>query len=607
MSTWLNSLVSNTFPLYRFQLFNPDTNETLTLKTEPLEWASGTLEYNRRIEVGGVFANFIVESLTFIDEGADFLRTIWETKEMNGNCDLRISWFKKTTRSYVDFPSNYSLNFTKIKPNVKIGKNAIGLNIATKNSSELTKFDNRKKTNVDVTKTTTIGGETVIDYPALKKNFNMPAFDINVLSKWIDTYTGQKIINNNGAEIIFTTFQMDITDSDYAETTAVAYQTDILISSVPGITDFFSPSLEDRNVDFIYDITVEVLNRKGGFLNAQDVYHIYLEELNLGGIVNQYTIANFGRTKGVKNYANTLSIPIATGNRLRVYIKTDSTENIDADIITSTFQIKESVSSSDAKTVEGFPIYETFERVLQHILGTQFPFYSEFFGRLDTPYNLDGDFYLSENQLRFASIFSGLNLRGAILLDPDNPLAISFDKLFKSSNAWYNLGYTTETIDNFNRIRIEEYSYFFEDVEILDISDRITRLDIVTEAIPELAYLNIKSGYKDSNPEVFNGRGEYNTLNERTSIINTDKTFDNVSDIRGDTIEIIAKLADELTTEDTKEDNSLFVVKSQRDGDEWQPEFDTNIVIEDNSSLFGDQSMNRYITPTRCLKRNGNK
>ena len=607
---------SLTYPPFRFVLSNPDTGESLTLTSEPLEWASTKMLFDRKIEIGGVFTSLVVDSLTFINEGADFIRKIWVAKEMNGNCNLTIGWWKFSIRDYVDFPTSYSLDFAnEFKPNVKIDEQSIGLNISTKNESEFEKFSNRRKTKVDISKNqfnvekneweiTTIGGQTIVDYPALKKNFNMPAFDIYQASSWIDTLTTQKIINNSGSTLLYTTFQMDISTMDYSETTAVAYATDLNTQNL--ITNFFSASLEDRTFDFIYDITVEVTNRKGGFLNATDVYEIRVEEINVG-VVNQYVIANFGRTKGVKNYTGTISIPVTTGNKLRVYIETDAVENVDADILTSSFQIKETVANTEAKTVEGFPLYESFERVLQHYLDTQYPFYSEFLGRLDTPYNLDGDCYLSEDQLRFANMFSGLNLRGALLLDNDNPLALSYDTLYGCANSIYNLGYGTETIDDFFRIRIEEYAFFFKDVEIADLSSRITRLDITTETISDLAYLGIKTGFKDSNPLIVNGRGEYNTQSEFTTILNTDNEFDNVSDIQAGTAEITKKLAEELTNEDTEEDNSLFIIKSQRDGDEWKPEFDENIEVDNSSSLFGGQSLNLYYTPIRNLIRHGVK
>jgi len=69
---------------------------------------------------------------------------------------------------------------------------------------------------------------------------------------------------------------------------------------------------------------------------------------------------------------------------------------------------------------------------------------------------------------------------------------------------------------------------FLYDTEVLDISARISTYDIESEAMPELAYFKVKSGFKDFDYEEINGRGEYNTEALHTTIIETDTEFDNV-------------------------------------------------------------------------------
>jgi len=121
---------------------------------------------------------------------------------------------------------------------------------------------------------------------------------------------------------------------------------------------------------------------------------------------------------------------------------------------------KQTVANSDAATTESFPLYEAFERVLQHNLDVQFPFYSEYLGRPECVYNLDGDTYATESQLRHFNVMSGLNVRGLALSNNDNPLAINFDKLYDSSSSILNLGMAIEVIDDFTRVRVEEYAHF---------------------------------------------------------------------------------------------------------------------------------------------------
>ncbi|MEI6424154.1 MAG: hypothetical protein WCP55_18200, partial [Lentisphaerota bacterium] len=284
--------------------------------------------------------------------------------------------------------------------------------------------------------------------------------------------------------------------------------------------------------------------------------------------------------------------------------------------------ISVAVSSTPEATIEGFPVYEALERTCQHVLDTQYPIYSDFFGRMDVSYR-DGIKYSSEDQRRFAQIHGGLNIRGAKLYDPitgegnsDVQLALSFKNLFKSLKALYNIGYAIETLDGetSQRIRIEEYVYFFEDALGLDLSDRITKYDIQSQVMPELIPVDLKSGYDNFEYLSVNGLGEPNTVNQRTSIMNTATKWENISPIRGDTKGIIDNLANPLGengTTDTKGDNAVFIIKTQKptvpvNNEDWIPEKDTNIRI-DSGSLFKDELLNRYFTPTRMMIRHINR
>ena len=93
-NSFIAEKASNTPEKYRFKLFNPDTNQEQTLRVPPIKWESGTIQIDRDIDVGGVFVSFVVDSLTFIKEGAKFLRDIWNEKEINGRCDLIVSYLK---------------------------------------------------------------------------------------------------------------------------------------------------------------------------------------------------------------------------------------------------------------------------------------------------------------------------------------------------------------------------------------------------------------------------------------------------------------------------------------------------------------------------------
>lgn len=630
-NSFIAEKASNTPEKYRFKLFNPDTNQEQTLRVPPIEWESGTIQLDRDIDVGGVFVSFVVDSLTFIKEGAKFLRDIWNEKEINGRCDLIVSYLKLPQMEYQEMPSRFSLNFATCKPYVKVGNQSIGFLIEATKSDILVKLENRRDKDIDISKRyitvdsegnnkeyiKTIGGAELLPYSEspylpLKKNIAFDSIDVDFNTVFVGNYTNSGRINNNDDYWIYTQFDMQFSANDITECQEVSYKTDI--RNINDIVNCLENSQEDKEIVFSYDLVVEVTNRKGGIFNPRNVYAFFLEVIDSdNNIISSERVEDIGKFKNYYFLKDTRTLNVKTGESVRFYIRTDDTSGIDAYIRDSKIKITQNVAQYEGKTCEGFPLYEACERTLQHITDTQFPFYSEFLGRTDVVYNLSGDKYSSENQLRFAHVLSGLNLRGrpedlkgGTLFDDNIPLSINFDDLFDSVNALYNIGYQEETIDGFKRIRFENYGWFFDDIMALDLSDRLTRYDIESEVMSELAYVEVKSGFEDYSYERINGRGEFNTESSRTSIINTDSTYEIVSKLRADTMGISEKITQELTTEDTEEDNELFIIKTQR-GNDWKPEKQENITIDDNTSLFGADSFNLYYSPTRMLVRHGNR
>jgi len=376
----------------------------------------------------------------------------------------------------------------------------------------------------------------------------------------------------------------------------------------------FKESTAARTVDVDGTIKLSLTT-----ITGSSQFRLRLEVLDIAsGIISPVNISPLytSADSGDKTITVNETVSLAIGESLVIYAFTylRFPEQVKYNILSTEITVKETILTAATTTIDAFPIYETGERLAQHIMDTQYPFYSEYFGRLDSAYNLAGDFYLSENQLRFMSFASGLNIRGATIGADNNPLTLSWDTWFKAVNSMYNIGYTFETIDDFYRIRVEEYAFFFVDSEVLDISSRICVYDIESEVMPELAYLSVKSGYKTAEYLATNGRGEYNTNSQRTSMLNTDAEFDNISPVRADTkgiIDLINASVDTTGSTDEKADNQMFAIKTQRNttvgATDWDAETNENIAVENDSSLFGDTGLNLYITPTRMLRRMGSR
>jgi hypothetical protein len=605
---------SATPPLYRFRLVTDTQN--LICDPEPIEWASGQLEINRDLNIGGVFACFQLDSLTFTGNGAKLLSDLFALFEVNAKCDLVVEWFNYQLREYVEFPSRFNINFCFFE-RVKIGLQATGLRVKAVNSDVQTKLESRKDIDVDLTKLTSIGGVAIADYPDLKKLMD---YDPVNIFNFAELQLNQRfLLPRQPFGPSFISLPVNVNKSDFKEMRAVGYTTGH--SADTYIAQFMTPALFDYEMEISYNLIYQVVKDHTG----TPPWNIYLLQTNLTGERTEYFIGSFGNETGLISFESGITASIKKGDSMRFVAKVSNIENIEAYVVASYLTFTQKVIASPEKTTEGFPVYEATERVLQHILDARYPLYSEHFGRTDTTYNPNGAKYPSENQLRFAHIQTGLNLRGVKLSGAES-FPLNFKDLFKGLQAIYNVGYGLEKMagETHERVRIEPYAHFFQNTLALDLSARIHPLDIVSQVMPELIPVHIKSGFDNFEYLEINGRAEPNTTSERTSVMNTDSKFDCICPLRGDTKGIYSALSTEYDTKDSKGDNKVFIVKSQRAGakvkvwggsityelpekTQWKAEKAENIQIVGDSSVFKNDLLNRYFTPSRMLKRSANR
>jgi len=606
---FLNEIESNTPEQYRFKLVSETTE--IVCKPEPIEWASGTLNIKRDLDSGGVFSSFQQDSLTFVSNGAQFLRNLYEAYEVNAKCTLIIYWWKSSLREYIEFPSRFDINFNFYEI-VKVGKFAFGVKVKAINSEQQTKLDNRIDVNVDITKLKSIGGFDIVDYPQLKKTISYDATDIfNIGISYDDK--GVYYLPRIGPGDGYTSLPLKVLSSDIPEMQNVPYVTQRNINQLGSIPSFFGPAQFDKELEIYYSLAFLVKKRHIGSYPWRPQVIETNTANGITTIVNEYPIGDgFGGMVKGYTFSGTITIDVPKGNELKLIVITGYIESIVATVNLSYLKVTQRIAASPAAVTEGFPVYEATERLCQHIMDNQFPFYSNFFGRMEVPFDEFGNGYPSESQLRFAHIQSGRNQMGLPLNYTDNPLPLNFKDLFASLKAIWNVGYMFDSsIDGKLRIRIEEYAYFFQDVQVLDLSDRITGYDIQSAVMPELIPIDIKCGFDNFEYLSINGRGEPNTTHQRTSPMNTATKWENISKLRGDTKGILTNLSNPIDlngTVDTRNDSDVFIVKTQRNITyNWIPERGENIQIDDDSSIFKNDLLNRYFTPSRMLIRNGNR
>lgn len=581
----------------------------------PRELEEITIDIVRDMDKSGVFSELKVDTLTFLgDTEKSALIDLYNQKGVLSQGSLLI-YYLKSDKSYQQLGETYKLDFGEYDE-VLVTKSRNGVRIKAEQTGILKKLKDNQKKKVDITSRTALDGTTIATYSNLKTRINFPENKLFLAVDFEDPdypTAGTFAFNSKSA------VQATINTSDLQE--ARTANQDIK-TSIDATDALIFESSEDRGLSIMG--TIEFRGNVTKF-SVGDVYPIMEVKLaiinNDGTTVDQDILVD---TFDTENPTDTdlysldidTTITLPAGKSLVLYINRDSNTNI-LNITNyrsrqQNLEIKEEVISYPTKIIYGYPIYEAIESTLQLLFGVRFPLYTEFFGRTDVVYNKIGDKYLTEDDERFASLLNGLLLRGTSIDDVNNKVVVKFDDLFQSLKAIYNIGLGYEIIDNEERVRIEDKDYFYIDSVGFDMSGRVDQIQIQKETIKDLTYSELITGYKKYDYEETNGRGEYNTENSRTSIIPNDKTFQNISPYRGDTRGITLAISNPVVADsenqgtgskDQKYDNDIFLVKTVTGTPEWKVEYQERIQVLNNSSLFGDGSMNLFWTPTRNLLR----
>lgn len=177
-------------------------------------------------------------------------------------------------------------------------------------------------------------------------------------------------------------------------------------------------------------------------------------------------------------------------------------------------------SSTPPTYIKGMMLYETGNRILNSVTGKQNLLYSDFFGRTDVGYPVDG--CGAGN-----CITNGFQLRQ---FAENKGIEISFKNFLESLSSIYCLGMAYENnSDGQEIVRVERIEHFYRDAEILLIEDAA---DYEEESAQELVFSSIEIGYKKYPEEGEKMLDEFNTVHEYvTPIRSHDNKFSKLSDL----------------------------------------------------------------------------
>lgn len=598
---------SNTPDPFKFVL---ESNGVQVICNEtPQGWDDGVMELNRRMDDGfGVSQSFVVENLTFIGNAAKFIKDEFEKYEGNTEMTLKVYELRTLSMSYVPFANTYKLVFNSPYKTVKVGEFNIGVNIGLISSGAVAKYDDRKSIKLDLTKRESLGEMELTPFSQIDGFPELFQLRIQEMNEFLNASSSFETIGISTeyefkpkyTQLIVENIVSDFTEfkpnfSDYFPSS----------NSLTQLGAFFRESENKRDLTLSFYLKVRVSNAK----TFGDVpFKLYLHKFDLeNNPISRTELATWGGNTGIKvRTSSNISVSLEEGESLKIYVEMDEPgrlQNWTSYLLEFNLSLSEKVVNTPEKTIQGLPVYEALEFASQKIFDDENSFYSDFFGRTDKG-------YATESQLRHAHIASGVNIRGLALKDDSGGINISLEDILKSISAIWCTGHSIEFMTDRFKLRVEDYNYFFNENIVFDLSDRVSDLDIESEYMPDMGYVEILTGYHNYVYRSTNGRGEYNTESTRTTKLNNPNSLDLKCEFTASISAISNCLEMPIETtgsEDIEEDGNIFIIKSQREGESWVVEKEENITIENNSSMFGDSSLNLYITPLRNLIRNANR
>jgi len=543
----------------------------LTLTRSPDGWKDNELKLARHKTYHGVMKSVSTKELIFYKEGKDFLQKAYEMDGVNCVCSLTITRYNNNTMQYNAYHTGY-IDFTtyivnEVSVTVQLASDSFWKKVLTRDTQE-----------VDLTKTVSIDGLNVpkFDY----NNITIP--DTNVNNAGNFTEIGSAFVQDTNHVIPCT-----IGTTNYNETQTQTLSTNIEDKDYA----FFKESEVNRIINVAGSFDVQFTGGGGGpyacefVLKTLDTDNTVLLETSLGttAVVGPTTI-NFD--KDITLYKGQSCILEGKG----LSPTDDKFEYFNLD-----FDVTETVVGTVLTECRGFLVYEAFLRCLQLITDSGNPFYSDYFGRTDTPFTQYG----SDGEL--IALIKGMYFRYKWSTEP---IPVKLKDLFDSVFAIYALSLNHEIIGGVDKIRVENLSYAYSETVVLDISPLLRSKDIEKSVNPDLIFSKIEVGYNKFNYEQTGGLFEYCTKSTWSTVIRTIKNeFRKISKYRADYNGIKLQIDTTDLNKDAKGDNDNFLVTMKRDG-----ATDFEALLDDNFTYVGGtfyaaKSLNLDISPGRNLRR----
>jgi hypothetical protein len=613
----------NYFDRVRYTLFNK--NQGSLIIEEPIGWKSDEKELARHEQYHGIISRFS-NSSKFIGDGKEFIQLVDDIDGINADIQLkREEKHPQTDVWNLGYSGNLDLSTKETENNqIAIKFNSGGLEQILKA---------RESESVEIDRTTTIDGKTIPDILPitvaldgrrifLKSKLETKLND-NSLSLYCESNTGNtrnqtagipfSIINksheqvqevlsgNTASENTGTTGMMFFANSDKKRTLHIK----------TNFTFKFDAVSQDH-VDWS-TFSINLTKFKNG-VDYNTPTRITLFSLSSKSAIGG---AN-GKTFSV-NYDGIIDVESGESLAIEAFEKADFKSSPNAKLAINLTEILgtlfvEEDSHNEKSTTKAILAHELMDRLVTIATGKEKAFYSDFLGRTDLGYTVDGPGALTAvthgfwiRQFDKLPIPSEATATTSKIENLFKPLTTSFKDAVASLDSVWNIGIGIEIVGNKERVRMEELSFFYNN----NVTIRLGQVKKVKRSCAtEYYYSSLEFGSeKGGTYEEAMGLDEPNGKSNFTTVINRLKsTYSKLSKYRFDTygMEFARRKPKSLNdTEDTPYDSDNFMIDLKRgitatfEQRKWQDDFEN-----EPTGIFDPSSAtNLRFSPVNCLLR----
>ena len=540
----------NYFDRIRYTLFNK--NQGSLIIEEPIGWKSDEKELARHEQYHGIISRFS-NSSKFIGDGKEFIQLVDDVDGINADIQLkREEKHPQTDEWQLGYSGNLDLSTKETENNqIAIKFNSGGLEQALKA---------RESEQIEIDRTTTIDGKTIPDIIPitvaldgrrifLKSKLETKVND-NSLSIYCESNAGNtrnqtagipfSIINksheqvqevlsgNTASENTGTTGMMFFANSDKKRTLHVK-------------TNFtFKFYANQDHIDWS-TFSINLTKFKNG-VDYNTPTRIPLFSLNSKNAIS----GAIGKTFSV-NYDNTIDVEAGESLAIEAFEKADFKVSGNAKLAITLTEIfgtlfVEEDSHNEKSTTKAILVHELMDRLVTIATGKEKAFYSDFLGRTDLSYAVDGPGALTAvthgfwiRQFEKLPLPTEATATTSKVENLFKPLATSLKDAVASLDSVWNIGIGIEIVGNKERVRLEELSYFYNNNVTIRLPNQVKK--VKRSCATEYYYSALEFGSeKGGTYEEAMGLDEPNGKSNFTTVINRLKsTYTKLSKYRFDT------------------------------------------------------------------------